>query len=139
MKSLIIQRNKTIAEQVFSMRGIYPHFHTIFTSHNSMRVIGFLQPTARSCIYQFVLKYHLADRPKTQIISPMLSKNRKGEEIPHTYQNDLLCLYHPNYGEFRKTDFLSQTIVPWTSLWLYYYEVWHLTGEWLGGGEHPQK
>jgi len=22
-------------------------------------------------------------------------------------------------------------------LWLYYYEVWHLTDEWLGGGEHP--
>ena len=30
-----------------------------------------------------------------------------------------------------------ETIVPWASLWLYYYEVWHATGEWLGGGEHP--
>src|SRR5438034_3968094 len=26
---------------------------------------------------------------------------------------------------------------PVACLWLYYYEVWHTTGEWLGGGLHP--
>jgi len=31
----------------------------------------------------------------------------------------------------------EETIVPWACLWLYYYEVWHTTGEWLGGGLHP--
>ena len=31
----------------------------------------------------------------------------------------------------------AETIVPWACLWLYYYEVWHATGEWLGGGLHP--
>ncbi|EKK00114.1 hypothetical protein RBSH_04450 [Rhodopirellula baltica SH28] len=23
-------------------------------------------------------------------------------------------------------------------MWLMYYEFWHATGEWLGGGEHPE-
>jgi transposase InsO family protein len=33
---------------------------------------------------------------------------------------------------------LDQTIVPWTSLWLFYFEDWLSEGEWRGGGEHPE-
>jgi len=33
----------------------------------------------------------------------------------------------------------DETIVPRTSLWLFYYEVWFLAGEWYGGGKHPEK
>jgi hypothetical protein len=29
---------------------------------------------------------------------------------------------------------IAATIVPWLSLWLYYYEVWLATGAWEGGG-----
>jgi hypothetical protein len=102
-----------------------------------MKVTGVLQPTSRSSVYRFQLKYNLTDNPKTRIVSPELMKNDKGEKAPHLYPGEYLCLYHPQYGEFKRTDFLYETIIPWTSLWLYYYEVWHLTGEWLGGGEHP--
>lgn len=139
MKSNLRTRDKTIAEQVASMRYKYPHFTTDFNSHSSMKVTGLLKPTSRSDTYEFVLKYNLTDSPKTKIVSPVLMKNDKGEEAPHLYTNENLCLYHPQYREFNRTDFLSDTIIPWTSLWLYYYEVWHLTGEWLGGGEHPVK
>lgn len=139
MKSNFKTRDKTIAEQVSSMRCKYPHFTIAFTSHSSMKVTGILQPTSRSGAYEFVLKYNLADSPKTKIISPVLMKNERGEEAPHLYSNENLCLYHPKYREFNRTDFLCDTIIPWTSLWLYYYEVWHLTDEWHGGGEHPVK
>jgi len=137
MKSNFRTRDKTIAEQVSSMRCKYPHFSTDFTSQSSMKVIGVLQPTSRSGTYKFVLKYSLANRPETKIVSPVLLKNDKGEEIPHLYSNENLCLYHPLYYEFNRTYLLCDTIIPWASLWLYYYEVWHLTGSWLGGGEHP--
>jgi hypothetical protein len=133
------KRDKTIAEQVSSIRSKYPHFTTNFTSHSSLKVTGVLQPTSRSDAYEFVLKYNLTDSPKTKIISPSLKKNNRGEDIPHLYSSENLCLYHPKYSEFSRTDFLCDTIIPWTSLWLYYYEVWHLTDEWLGGGEHPTK
>jgi hypothetical protein len=132
-------KDKTIAEQVSSIRYKYPHFRTEFTSHRSMKVTGVLRPTSRSDAYEFILKYNLDDSPKTKILAPMLMKNCKGEEAPHLYPNENLCLYHPQYREFSRIDFLSDTIIPWASLWLYYYEVWHLTGEWLGGGEHPVK
>ena len=32
---------------------------------------------------------------------------------------------------------LAHTIVPWIAEWLSYYELWHATGEWLGGGTEP--
>ncbi len=137
MGSKIKLRDKSIAEQVGAMRSKYP-FTTTF-SHQDMKVVGELQPTSRSLVYHFVLKYNLIEKPKTKIISPTLIKNGKGETIPHLYPGENLCLYHPKYYEFSRTEFLCDTIIPWTSLWLYYYEVWHTTDEWLGGGEHPIK
>lgn len=59
------------------------------------------------------------------------------ERIPHVYPGKRLCLYLPRSGEWTHEKYISETIVPWTSLWFYYYEVWDATGEWLGGGEHP--
>jgi len=131
-------RDKTIAEQLSAIRIKYPQFETCFTSHTGLKVTGVLQPTSRSVTYDFVLKYNLVDSPKIKIVSPELKRNENGEEAEHLYPNGYLCLYQPKYREFTRTDLLTDTIIPWTSLWLYHYEVWHLTGEWLGGGEHPK-
>lgn len=131
-------RDKTIAEQLSAMRIKYPQFETCFTFHSGLKVTGALQPTSRSAAYNFVLKYNLTDSPKIKIVSPELKRNEKGEEAEHLYPNGYLCLYQPKYREFTRTDLLTDTIIPWASLWLYHYEVWHLTGEWLGGGEHPK-
>ena len=131
-------KDKTIAEQLSAVRIKYPQFETCFTSHSEFKVTGTLKPTSRSAAYRFILKYNLADGPKIKIVSPELKKNEKGEEAEHLYSNGYLCLYQPKYREFTRYDLLTDTIIPWTSLWLYHYEVWHLTGEWLGGGEHPK-
>ena len=58
--------------------------------------------------------------------------------IPHVYPGPRPCPYLPGSGEWSLDQFVADTIVPWTSLWLYHYEVWHATGEWLGGGVHPK-
>ncbi|MBK1439971.1 hypothetical protein JHJ32_08245 [Parapedobacter sp. ISTM3] len=131
-------KDRTLAEQLACMKSKYPQFDAKFISHSSIKVEGTLQPTARSHVYAFVLKYDLTGIPKMRIISPELRMNYKGEKIPHLYPSGNLCLYMPKYREFTKADFLADKIVPWTSLWLYYYELWHATGEWLGGGEHPK-
>ena len=48
-----------------------------------------------------------------------------------------LCLYYP--GEWNSTMNISDTIIPWISEWLYYFEFWSITGKWCGGGKHPTK
>lgn len=133
----ISSSRKTIPQQLGAMRSKYPHFEVVI---KGQRIIarGSLQPTARSEKYDFVLEYKLSGPPKIKIISPNLIKNSRGENIPHMYNQKYLCLYRPLYREFKNSDFLCNTIIPWASLWLYYYELWHLTGKWLGGGEHPK-
>jgi hypothetical protein len=129
-------KDKTIIEQMASIKRNYINFSTS-VERNSLWIKGELQPTSRSDIYTVEIIYHFRKRPIVNILKPLLIKNFKGEDIPHIYPGGKLCLYQPKYNEFKFSDFLSATIVPWTSLWLYHYEVWHVTGNWLGGGEHP--
>jgi len=132
-----LSHRKSIAQQFVAFRKDYPHFKArIF--RNRLIVKGELRPTARSSSYRFLLRYSLWSTPKIRIVSPKLSRNSKNEPIPHMYFQKRLCLYQPKYREFRSSDLLSKTIIPWSSLWLYYYELWHITCEWLGGGEHPK-
>ena len=61
----------------------------------------------------------------------------------HKYNVDLnagtvqLCLYKPGNKEWMKHYSIAKTIVPWAIEWLYYYEIWQITGDWQGGGAHP--
>jgi hypothetical protein len=130
------RKAKSIGSQISSLRSHFPNLVVTFLGHNGLRVVGDISPTARSIKYNFELTYVIKGKPILKIINPKLTKNFKNEEIPHIYPDNSLCLYRPKYGEFTGADFLSETIIPWASLWLYYYEVWHITGEWLGGGEH---
>lgn len=78
--------------------------------------------------------------PRVVVLSPRLEP-RDGK-LPHVYIEpddppaSPLCLHLPSYDEWRPGDPLSETILPWASLWLYYYEFWRETGVWIGGGMH---
>ncbi|MCI2960525.1 hypothetical protein [Pediococcus pentosaceus] len=67
------------------------------------------------------------------------------QKIPHIFKKDsniledkaLICLYY-NYGkrkEFIFGDSLKKTIIPWTKEWLYFYDLYKITGQWYGGGK----
>jgi hypothetical protein len=61
-----------------------------------------------------------------------------GRDLPHVYRNPTrLCLYLPRTPEWQPWMRLDQTVVPWTSLWLFYFEDWLDSGEWKGGVMHP--
>ncbi len=132
------QKAISIAGQVGSIKKYYPQFTTSFKKE-LLKVHGWIQPTSRSDNYEFQLKYHFKSHVDVKILSPELIKNEKGENIPHMYNQESLCLFHPSFGEFKFSYLIANTVIPWISLWLYYYENWHTTGEWLGGGIHPSK
>jgi len=95
---------------------------------------GTLQPMPMSDIYKVCMSFELSEPPRVVVVDPPLRK-RGGEAIPHLYADGHLCLYTP--GGWSSRDYIASTIVPWTATWLFYYEMWHATGEWLGEGEHP--
>lgn len=127
-----------IADQIVAMRKDFPNFVAEWDK-NVVVWIGDLQPTPLSKNYTVRIVYSLGmDGPEVTVLSPKLV-NRNEESIPHVYPGNKLCLFRPKKKEWTKEKLISKTIIPWTSLWLHYYELWHATGEWLGGGEHPTK
>lgn len=76
------------------------------------------------------LQYRHRHRPRVKVIDPVL-ETRPNESLPHIYPGEELCLYYP--GGFEGSQhFIADTIIPWTSEWLYFYEHWMSTGSWLG-------
>jgi hypothetical protein len=137
MKIKNLNRNKTIVQQVNSLKVKYSTWTVGFNSFQ-LKAVGTIQPTPRSEKYTVEIKFHILKPIQVRIINPVLVMNESGEKIPHMYSQETLCLYMPKYSEFTRKKYIGDTIIPWTGLWLYYYELWHSTGKWLGGGEHPE-
>lgn len=97
-------------------------------------------PTPLSRLYRARIEYRQGKSPAVYIDDPDLIALADGRRLPHVYEQSppRLCLYLPNSGEWGAWMRLDQTVVPWTALWLFYFEAWLLSGEWSGGGMHPR-
>lgn len=102
-----------------------------------MTWIGKLQPTLLSETYTVQIRYQIDKRPHVTVLDPQLQR-RNGSRLPHVFTGDELCLFRYAYSEWDGSMFLADTIIPWTSLWLFHYEIWSVTGIWCGSRqEHP--
>ena len=97
-----------------------------------------VRPTTLSREYVVQIAYQRGEVPKVQVLSPNLTKLAGGRDLPHVYRDPLrLCLYLPGSGEWAGHMRIDQTLVPWTSTWLFYFEEWLGSDDWKGGGTHP--
>ena len=95
-------------------------------------------PLALSRIFRIRIEMGHDLWPDVFVEDPDLEALAGGRQLPHIYHDPTrLCLYLPGTTEWRPCMRLDQTIVPWTSLWLFYFEDWLASNEWKGGGEHP--
>ena len=99
---------------------------------------GRIIPTELSQAYTVRLSYKLGKSPRINVLDPELMAP-EGKSLPHIYPGKRLCLHYPGNGDWCGDMLLSETIVPWISEWLYFYEIWLVTGEWYGGGMHPPR
>jgi hypothetical protein len=90
--------------------------------------------------YAVRIEFEQGGRPQTFVDDPHLHALAGGSRIPHLYQQEppKLCLYLPRMYEWQSWMRLDQTIVPWTALWLFYFEEWLSSDDWKGGGLHPK-
>lgn len=131
----------SLGKQYTMMKVTFPEFQIVW-ENNTLICTGPVQPTAWSPVYKVRIWYGPKGKKyvsKVHVLYPPLKKGPNGERIPHTYPGEELCLFLPRLKEFTQSRYICKTIVPWISLWLYYYEMWHMTGKWLGGGEHPEE
>lgn len=129
-------RKQTPIQQYVAFMQKYPEWK-LLRKHTGFIARGRIQPTALSAKYNVEIRYSEPNAPKVRILHPKLLSVEEGGKIKHTYSDGSLCLYYPPNREWTSAHLIADTFVDWTSLWLYHYEIWHATGEWLGGGiEH---
>lgn len=95
-------------------------------------------PSPLSRIYRVHIEMGQDLWPEIFVRDPDLDALAGSRDLPHVYHNPTrLCLYLPGTREWQPWLRLDQTIVPWTALWLFYFEDWLASGAWKGGGIHP--
>jgi hypothetical protein len=96
-------------------------------------------PTPLSRLYRLRICQRKNQYPEVFVLNPSLTVLANGKQLPHVYSEKpvKLCLHFPSYNEWTFDKAIADTIVPWSYLWLFYFEQWLATGEWLGGGKHP--
>lgn len=88
--------------------------------------VGELTPS--NTTYKVKIQYREKKSPKVYILEPTILK-----KAPHRYSDGSLCLYYPYDKDFNSNlSMFSDTIIPWTVEWIYYYELWLDTGVWWG-------
>lgn len=122
----------SFGQQIGRMSSLHPEFQAS-VSRNCVTWTGRIQPSPMSNAYAVDIEYTLQRRPKVHVIHPKLRGRGPEEDIPHTFSDGSVCLHR--HEDWTPMMFISDTIVPWLTLWLFYYEVWLATGQWLGGGD----
>lgn len=128
----------TAAQQAAILKSVQPHSTVRFPSPGVLDWRAVVQPTPLSDWYKIKIVYH-QDRttlPRVWVMDPALQL-RDGKLPPHLYREGNLCIFLPGANEWDSSKPIALTILSWTSLWLYFYELWLATGQWYGGGEHP--
>jgi hypothetical protein len=80
------------------------------------------------------------------VLDPPIGPNPRGTREPpqHVYRLGYppafprLCIFDPAQREWRPDEYIVDKIIPWTIKWLLFHEHWVATGEWKGGGRHPE-
>jgi hypothetical protein len=97
---------------------------------------GILRPTRRSVLYEVSLTYSLCFEPEVRVLYPALVP--RAGFLPHYYHDtERLCLYDAGKHQWDASMMIGDTIIPWTSEWLYFYEFWRGTGNWFGDPTSP--
>jgi hypothetical protein len=129
-------RALTLQEQAIRVRFIWPTLRAQVT-RNGLIVKGTVRPTPLADEYHVRVVYAYGEVPKAYVDSLELRRREDRQPIPHIYPGPRPCLYLPSSGEWSNRLSIASTIIPWLMLWLTYYELWHATGVWQGGGVEP--
>jgi len=131
------------AEQLKMIKADFPDVQVVKNTWNSFHVVLVIQPTAISEKYHLMVIYEQNRWVKVFVINKKLKIAANRSKLPHVYDSkkQQLCLYSPIKKEWNGFNYIVDTIIPWASEWLYYYELWLMEGKWYGGGhdEYPNE
>jgi hypothetical protein len=114
--------------QVQAMRARYPQFLAKKNKNGEIIFTGQLQVKPELPVYTLRVIYRGDDSPQIFILEPVPLP-----DAPHIYGNTgSLCLYHKNNYSWNERRLIATEIMGWTAGWIYFYEYWLQTGDWVG-------
>jgi hypothetical protein len=128
-----------LVHQELTIKHVFPDSTIKRCANKSLIWVGQLRPTPLSKSYSIKI---ILEKGKVEvlIIDPVKLERYPGKIfLPHVYSTpkQKLCLFFPDGKEWNNGKLIVDTIIPWASEWLYFYEIWLITGNWFGGGtEH---
>jgi hypothetical protein len=125
----------SLAEQAGKM-GKYPQLK-LAIKRNTAVWSGSWWPSILSDLYGLKITYRFPQRPRISIVSPILRLAQGQEKLPHVYEGGQSDICVHIREDWSSRLFIADTIMPWISQWIAFYETWAQTGVWLGEGTHP--
>lgn len=89
---------------------------------------GVITPLEGCESYHIKIEYNQGRIPRVYIVEPVI----KPSSQYHMYGNGCLCLYDYREAPWSAKMKIHETIIPWTAEWLIFYELWKISGEWMG-------
>lgn len=125
-----------------AMQRVWPDFTGEKLADGTLWWQGPLRPKAQLYIVSLFWRPGAMSLPYVMVTEPSLAPREGGTfaDIPHLIFNAQepvhsgLCLFDPEGREWTPADLIAETTIYWTAEWLAYYEIWHMTGEWLAPG-----
>lgn len=118
---------KHLAFQKFQMAKHFPCF-TCSIQNRVLICTGEITPSEECDTYRIQIKLPAGMIPHVRILNPEIAPSTR----IHMYTSGDLCLYKPNEQPWKVSDYIHKKIVPWIAEWLVYYELFKITGQWLG-------
>ena len=109
------------------VRRNFPFFKTRVRG-SELTCRGWMRPTETSEEYRVEIKYSSERSPDVRVLEPDIAVDAE----LHMYDEGTLCLYDWREQPWQNCWYLHETVIPWTAEWLVFYELFLLTGKWLG-------
>jgi hypothetical protein len=127
----------SLVVQEGALRSYFPHSYIKRKGEREITWIWSITPTTLSPSYSVKLNFNCTNGVGVYVLDPKPLQLAVGKTcLPHVYstKEQKLCLYYPLWREWHPEKLYVHTLIPWTSEWLYHYEIWVGTGIWHGGG-----
>jgi len=109
------------------IRRYFPIFTCRLVGQN-LNCRGRIKPTEHSSQYRIEIDYRPFFSPDVRVIDPKIEFTPNA----HMFKDGTLCLYDCRTDPWQRNWHLYETVIPWTAEWLVFYELFLLTGKWLG-------
>lgn len=122
----ILEEGKFITKLVFR-KGLRDRFIWEFNLGEIIFLIGRGAVKFDYSHYRLKVVHSPKVEPRVYMVSPRLPKGTK-----HVYKEGHLCLYKPSNWQWQNHHRFNVDIFPNLCAWIYHYEYWSDTGEWIG-------